>query len=39
MFKVRVTTTGEPGHPAGPELKPLFGEMRAFDEEMARCGG
>ena len=36
---VRATNSSEPDHPAEPELNPLYSEMGAFDEEMARDGG
>jgi hypothetical protein len=38
MIQVRATVTSERGEPPGPELKPLFEEMGAFHEEMARAG-
>jgi hypothetical protein len=38
MIQVRATVTSERGEPPGPELKPLFEEMGAFHEQMARAG-
>ena len=38
MIQVRATVTSERGEPPGPELRPLFEEMGAFHEEMARAG-
>ena len=38
MIQVRATATSERGDPPGPELLPLFEEMGAFHEEMARAG-
>ena len=38
MIQVRTTVTSERGEPPGPELKPLFEEMGAFHEELARAG-
>ena len=38
MFQGRATTISERGDPAGPELKPVFDEMGAFHEKMARNG-
>lgn len=38
MIQVRATVSSERGDPPGPELKPLFEEMGAFHEEMARAG-
>jgi hypothetical protein len=38
MIQVRATVSSERGDPPGAELKPLFEEMGAFHEEMARAG-
>jgi hypothetical protein len=38
MIQVRATFTSESGEPPGPEMKPLFEEMGAFHEELARAG-
>jgi hypothetical protein len=38
MIQVRATATSECGEPPGPDLKPLYEEMGAYDEEMARVG-
>jgi hypothetical protein len=38
MIQVRATASSEIGAPPGPELLPVFEEMGAFHEEMARAG-
>lgn len=38
MIQVRATVVSERGDPPGPEYVPLFEEMGAFHEEMARAG-
>lgn len=38
MIQVRATVSSEIGAPPGPELLPVFQEMGAFHEEMARAG-
>ncbi len=38
MIQVRATAVSERGDPPSPEYTPLFEEMGAFHEEMARAG-
>ncbi|MCE4555621.1 YciI family protein [Roseateles cellulosilyticus] len=38
MIQVRATAVSERGDPPGPDYAPLFQEMGAFHEEMARAG-
>jgi hypothetical protein len=38
MIQVRATVTSEVGAPPGPEFAPIFEQMGAFHEELARAG-